>query len=94
MSSDGCEGRVATSRHLLQPPRPAVAASALAVLVSIALVALAIAYRWLQDPQVACMILAVAAAFCMLLILLLNDRTKDGATGLLRLVGLTRFQSS
>jgi glycosyltransferase 2 family protein len=67
--------------------------SGFAALVSIALVALAVAYRRLQDPQVACMILGVAAAFFLLLTLLLNDRTKDGATGMLRLVGMVRFQS-
>ena len=67
--------------------------SGFAAMVVIALVALAVAYRRLQDPQVTGMILAVAAAFALAMTLLLNDRMKSGATGILRLVGLVRFQA-
>ncbi|HSB79375.1 MAG TPA: lysylphosphatidylglycerol synthase transmembrane domain-containing protein [Candidatus Methylomirabilis sp.] len=67
--------------------------SGFAAMVVIALVALAVAYRRLQDPQVTGMILAVAGAFVLAMTLLLNDRMKSGATGILRLVGLVRFQA-
>jgi len=42
---------------------------------------------------VAVMILAVAAAFSVVIAVLLHDRMKERATGLLRIVGLTRFQA-
>ncbi|HSB73287.1 MAG TPA: lysylphosphatidylglycerol synthase transmembrane domain-containing protein [Candidatus Methylomirabilis sp.] len=64
-----------------------------AALVLIALVALAVAYRRLQDPHVAVMILGVAAAFAAAMALLLNDRLKSHATGLARVVGLARFHA-
>lgn len=67
--------------------------SGFAAMVVIALVALAVAYRRLQDPQVTGMVLAVAGAFVLAMTLLLNDRMKTGATGILRLVGLVRFQA-
>ncbi|HYL81253.1 MAG TPA: lysylphosphatidylglycerol synthase transmembrane domain-containing protein [Candidatus Acidoferrum sp.] len=67
--------------------------SGFAAMVAIALVALAVAYPRLQDPQVAGMILAVAAAFAMAMTLLLSDRLTSGATGILRLVGLGQFRA-
>jgi glycosyltransferase 2 family protein len=67
--------------------------SGFAAMVVIALVALAFAYQRLQDPPVVWMILSVAGAFAMAMTLLLNDRMKSGATGILRLVGLVRFQA-
>jgi glycosyltransferase 2 family protein len=66
--------------------------SGFAALVAIALVALAVAHRRLQDSQVTYMILSVAAAFAVGMTLLLNDRVKSRWTGVLRLLGLTRFQ--
>lgn len=66
--------------------------SGFAALIAIALVALGLAYGEIRDPQVASMILLVAAAFGLTLALLLNDRVKGRALGLLRLVGLGRFQ--
>lgn len=66
--------------------------SGFAAMVAIALVALAAAYQRFQDPQVTGMILVVAAAFLVAMTLLLNDRVKGVATGILRVVGLARFQ--
>lgn len=67
--------------------------SGFAAMVAIALVALGFAYQRLQDPQVTGMILAVAAVFIVAMTLLLNDRVKNVATGILRVVGLVRFQA-
>lgn len=67
--------------------------SGFAAMIAIALVALLAAYREIQDPQVAAMIVAVAAAFTLAMVMLLNDRMKEGASGVLRIVGLTRFQA-
>ena len=66
--------------------------SGFAALVVIALVALGLAYGEIRDPQVAAMILGVAAAFVGMIAVLLNDRVKACASGLLRGMGLTRFQ--
>jgi uncharacterized protein (TIRG00374 family) len=67
--------------------------SGFAALVGIALIALGLAFRQLRDPLVAVMILAVAAAFSVVIAVLLHDRMKERATGLLRIVRLTRFQA-
>jgi uncharacterized protein (TIRG00374 family) len=64
-----------------------------AALIAIALGALLVAYRQIRDPQVAAMILGVAAAFGLLMAVLLTERVKGRASGLLRVVGLTRFQA-
>lgn len=67
--------------------------SGFAALIAIALVALGLAYGQIRDPQVAAMIVAVATAFGLTMAALLNDRVKDRAADLLRLVGLARFQA-
>jgi uncharacterized protein (TIRG00374 family) len=67
--------------------------SGFAALVGIALIALGLASRQVRDPQVAVMILAVAVAFSAVIALLLHDRMKERASGLLRIVRLTRFQA-
>jgi len=67
--------------------------SGFAALVGIALIALGLAYGRIRDPQVAVMILAVAVAFTVLIAVLLHDRMKERASGLLRVVGLARFQA-
>ena len=67
--------------------------SGFAALVGIALIALGLAYGQIRDPQVAGMILAVAAAFTVMIAVLLHDRMKERASGLLRIIGLTRFQA-
>jgi uncharacterized protein (TIRG00374 family) len=67
--------------------------SGFAALIAIALVALWLAYGEIQDPQVAAMILAVAATFSLVLAVFLSDRVKTHALGLLRAVGLVRFQA-
>ncbi len=67
--------------------------SGFAALVAIALVALSLAYGEIRDPQVAAMILGVAAAFVVMIAVLLNKRVKERASGLLRRIGLTRFQA-
>jgi uncharacterized protein (TIRG00374 family) len=64
-----------------------------AALVAIALVALAAAYRDIRDPQVAAMILAVAAAFAGGLGILLNAWTMGWALRVLSLLGLRRFHA-
>ncbi len=66
--------------------------SGFAALIVIALVALGLAYGQVRDPQVAAMILGVAAAFFTMVAVLLNERVKACASGLLRGMGLTRFQ--
>lgn len=67
--------------------------SGFAAMIALALGALALAYGRIRDPQVAVMILAVAAAFGLTIAVLLHDRVKERASGLLRLVGLARFQA-
>jgi uncharacterized protein (TIRG00374 family) len=67
--------------------------SGFAALVGIALIALGLASRQVRDPQVAVMILAVAVAFSVVIAVLLHDRMKERASGLLRIVRLTRFQA-
>jgi uncharacterized protein (TIRG00374 family) len=67
--------------------------SGFAALVGIALIALGLASRQVRDPQVAVMILAVAVAFSAVIAVLLHDRMKERASGLLRIVRLTRFQA-
>ena len=64
-----------------------------AALILIALAALVVAYSQVRDPQVAVLILAVAAAFTLLIVMLLHDWTKERASGALRVVGLVRFQA-
>ena len=66
--------------------------SGFAALVGIAMVALAVGYRQLRDPQAAAMILTVALVFVAMITLLLHNRMKDGASRVFRTVGLTRFQ--
>ncbi|HSD49892.1 MAG TPA: lysylphosphatidylglycerol synthase transmembrane domain-containing protein [Candidatus Methylomirabilis sp.] len=66
--------------------------SGFAALIVIALVALGLAYGKVRDPQVAAMILGVATAFFTMIAILLNERVKACASGLLRGLGLTRFQ--
>lgn len=68
--------------------------SGFAALVGIALVALGAAYGKIRDPQVAAMILAVAAVFGGVIAVLVHDGMKRRASGLLRLVGLVRFQAT
>jgi uncharacterized protein (TIRG00374 family) len=67
--------------------------SGFAALVAIALVTLGLAHGEVRDPQVAGMILGVAAAFILTIALLLNARVMERALRLLRVVGLARFQS-
>ena len=67
--------------------------SGFAALLLLALTALAVSSGTLRDPQVAAMILGVAALFAGLLVVLLSSPLLDRATGLLRLLGLTRFQA-
>jgi len=67
--------------------------SGFAALVGIALIALGLASRRIRDPQVAVMILAVAVAFSVVIAVLLHDQMKERASGLLRIVRLTRFQA-
>jgi len=67
--------------------------SGFAALVGIAVIALGLAYGKIRDPQVAVMILAVATAFTVLIAVLLHDRMKERASGLLRIIGLARFQA-
>lgn len=62
-------------------------------LILIALVTLGLAYGRIRDPQLAVMILAVTTAFSGGVAVLLHDRMKDHASGLLRGLGLARFQA-
>jgi len=64
-----------------------------AALLLLAIGALGVASGTLHDPQVAALILGVAALFAGLLVVLLNSRLLDRAAGLLRLLGLARFQA-
>ncbi len=66
--------------------------SGFVALVSIAVVALALAYRRIHDPLVAGMILAIAVAFFVLVAFLLHNSPQERMAGVLRMVGLTRFQ--
>jgi glycosyltransferase 2 family protein len=67
--------------------------SGFAALMTIALVALLVPSGMLGDSQVAAMIVAIAALFAGLMAVLVNERLMDRASGLLRLVGLERFQA-
>ncbi len=67
--------------------------SGFAALVGIALITLGLAYGQIRDPQVAVMILTVAAAFSVMIAVLLHDQMKERASGLLRIIGLARFQA-
>jgi len=67
--------------------------SGFAALIGIAMVALVLAYGQIRDPQAAVMILGVAAAFILLIAILLHNRMKKHASGMLRLLGLTKFQA-
>jgi hypothetical protein len=67
--------------------------SGFAALIVIAMVALVLAYGQIRDPQAAVMILGVAAAFILLIAVLLHSRMKEHASGLLRAVGLTKFEA-
>ena len=64
-----------------------------AALIVIAVVALGLAYGQIRDPQVAGMIVAVAAAFTLMIAMLMHDGMKARASGALRVVGLARFQA-
>jgi uncharacterized protein (TIRG00374 family) len=67
--------------------------SGFAALMFIAVLSLSIAVTRMQNLQVALMILGVAITFGLLMAVLLNDRMKDWAAGVFRLVGLARFQA-
>jgi uncharacterized protein (TIRG00374 family) len=67
--------------------------SGFAALILIAVGSLAFAYGTLDDPQVAVLILGVAALFTLLMFVLLNSRVKDLVTSLLRFAGLGRFEA-
>jgi uncharacterized protein (TIRG00374 family) len=67
--------------------------SGFAAMLLLAVGALAVASGTLRDPQVTALILGVVALFAGLLLVLLNSRLLDRATGLLRLLGLMRFQA-
>jgi hypothetical protein len=67
--------------------------SGFAALMLIALLSLTVAVTRMRDPQVAAMILGVAAAFGLLTGALINERMKDWAGGIFRLIGLARFQA-
>ncbi len=67
--------------------------SGFAALVGIALITLGLAYDQIRDPLVAVMILTVAAAFSVMIAVLLHDQMKERASGLLRIIGLARFQA-
>jgi uncharacterized protein (TIRG00374 family) len=64
-----------------------------AALIGIAVAAVALAQAVVPDPQVAGMVLGVAAAFVLLVVVLMNTRLMGGVTGLLRLAGLGRFEA-
>jgi uncharacterized protein (TIRG00374 family) len=66
--------------------------SGFAALITIATVALLLAYGRIRDPQAAAMVLGVVAAFILLVTVLLHNRTKERASRLLRAVGLTKFE--
>ncbi len=64
-----------------------------AALIGIAVAAAAAAYAVIPDPQAAGMVLGVAAAFGLLVAVLMNARLMGGAAGLLRLAALGRFEA-
>ncbi len=68
--------------------------SGFVALIAIAVVALGVAYGDIGDPQIAVLVLIVAVIFSLLIALLLNDGVKERVTGILRVVGLARFQST
>jgi uncharacterized protein (TIRG00374 family) len=65
-----------------------------AALIGIALVALGAGYRRLADPHVAGLILVMGVIFICLMLVLLNDRMKGLALGILDRIGLGRFQTT
>ena len=65
--------------------------SGFAALILIAVGSLAFAYETLDDPQVAALVLGVAALFALLMFVLLNNRVKELVASLLRFAGLGRF---
>jgi hypothetical protein len=67
--------------------------SGFGALIGIALIALGLSQKQVGDPQIAAMLLLVAAAFAGVIAVLLHDRMKERASALLRLVGLTRFEA-
>jgi len=67
--------------------------SGFAALILISLFALAAGFGRIANLQVSAMILCVAGAFLILLTILLNDRLKNWAGGLFRIMGLARFQA-
>jgi len=64
-----------------------------AALIGIAVVAVVLAHAVIPDPQVAGMVLGVAAAFVLLVAVLMNARLMGGVTGLLQMAGLGRFEA-
>jgi uncharacterized protein (TIRG00374 family) len=64
-----------------------------AALILISVIALTCAYGTLNDPQVAFGILAIAACFAGVMLVLLNRRLTARASGLLSVIGLARFQA-
>ncbi|MEI8190102.1 MAG: lysylphosphatidylglycerol synthase transmembrane domain-containing protein [candidate division NC10 bacterium] len=66
--------------------------SGFAAMILIAVGALAFAYGTLNDPQVAVLVLGVAALFTLFMFALVNNRLKDLVAGLLRFAGLGRFE--
>ena len=67
--------------------------SGFAALIVIATVALVLVYGQIQDPQAAVMILGVGAAFILLIAVLLHSRMKGYASGMLRAIGLNKFEA-
>ena len=67
--------------------------SGFAALILISLFSLGTGFKKIPNPQIGVMVLCVAGAFLVLLTLLVNNRMKDWAGGLLRVVGLARFQA-
>jgi uncharacterized protein (TIRG00374 family) len=67
--------------------------SGFATLMVIAVGSLAVAYRTLDDPLAAALILGPTVLFAGLMLVMLNDRLRDFASGLLRVAGLARFQA-
>lgn len=67
--------------------------SGFAALLCIALAALLLAADRIASPEISALVVAVAAAFAGLLTVLLHGRLTDRAVGLLRVVGLARFEA-
>ena len=63
-----------------------------AALMLIAVTALTLSYRTLNDPPVALAILTVVACFTGVMIVLLNGRLTTRVSGVLSVIGLARFQ--